>query len=102
MFGISGCKRSPSRHRDARNLSVTNIDWPPLSSAGGSKRRGGFGSGEIEGRDLPLQILVKKFGEGLFELGPAASVRHRQQAEANLENRDGGRPDRYRCLPIEP
>jgi len=78
MFRISGRDHGPPRQRDAGNLSVANIDGPPLQLALGCKHGRCFGSGEIERHNPSLQVLLKEPEKGLFEFCTPTSLRHRQ------------------------
>jgi hypothetical protein len=66
----------------------------PLTLALGCKGGRRFGGGVIECRNPSVQVLLKKLYKGLSEFRKATSLRHREQAETNFQDRDGRHPDR--------
>ena len=56
----------------------------------------------LRDRTSALQVLLNHLGEGPFEPPSPLAVREDLQPEPDFEDRDGGRPDRFRGLGVQP
>ena len=91
-----------SGRSDTGNLDIADLDGTPGASPLCGDPAGGLCGGLIEGQHAALEVFFQRFGKGLFQKSPPPPGHEEFQAQANLEDRDRGRPDGFRREAVEP
>ena len=99
---VTRCKRGSSGKRDACDLRVAHVHGPTGSLARRRQSRGFGCSGTVEIQDAMLQILLEELVKRQLEQLPSPPLGQQRKSKTGFEQRDGGYPDRFGRLAIEP